>query len=85
MIGFSVSIRVAEEYADTLKIQRSVAVCAEEHLMEEPPFVIIWKMAFLSAQMPSVEQVSTQTPVYIFPDFESTAAATSPQETYSET
>ena len=34
--------------------------------------------------MPSVEQVSIQTPVYIFPDFEQIAADTSPQVTYSE-
>ena len=34
--------------------------------------------------MPSVEQVSTHTPVYMFPDFEQIAADTSPQVMYSE-
>ena len=48
------------------------------------PLVIILKIAFLSAQIPNVEQVSIQTPVYIFPDFDSTAAETSPQVTYSD-
>ena len=45
------------------------------------PFVIILKMAFLSAHIPRVEQVSTHTPVYILPDFDRTAAETSPQVT----
>jgi hypothetical protein len=48
------------------------------------PQVIIWKIAFRSAQIPKVEQVSTQTPVYIFPEVDKIAAATSPHVTYSE-
>ena len=43
--------------------------------------VMILNIAFLSAQTPSPEQVSTQTPVYKFPALDSTAAATSPQLT----
>ena len=45
------------------------------------PFVIILKIAFLSAHIPNVEQVSTQTPTYIFSDDDSIAAATPPAST----
>ena len=45
------------------------------------PFVIILNIAFLSAHIPSVEQVSMHTPTYIFPDFDLTAADTSPAVT----
>ncbi len=48
------------------------------------PFVIILKIAFRSAQIPSEQEVSTHTPMYIFPDADSTAAATPPADILSE-
>ena len=42
------------------------------------------KIALRSAQIPSVEQVSIQTPVYMVPDRVRTAAATPPASTYSD-
>ena len=46
-------------------------------------YTVIYKIAFLSAQIPNVEQVSTQTPVYIFPDDDSIEAATPPASSYT--
>ena len=41
-------------------------------------------IALRSAQIPRVQAASTHTPVYIFPEAESTAAATPPASTQSE-
>ena len=54
-------------------------------LIESSPFVIILKIAFLSAHTPNVHAVSTHTPTYIFPDTDSTAAETPPASMILET
>ena len=39
-VGLAVSISITQEAVDAFKIQRSVAVRAEEHLMEEPAGIL---------------------------------------------
>ena len=49
------------------------------------PWVIMLKMALRSAQISNEHAVSTQTPTYILPDTDSTAAETPPASILSET
>ena len=49
------------------------------------PLVIMLKIALRSAQIPNVHAVSTQTPTYILPDTDSTAAETPPASMILET
>ena len=54
-------------------------------LMESSPFVILLKIAFLSALTPHVHARSTHTPTYILPETDSTAAETPPAAIILET
>ena len=54
-------------------------------LIASSPFVIMLNIALRSAQIPNVHDVSTQTPTYILPDTDSTAAETPPAPIISET